>query len=188
MTLEDFEKFIESIKEKPIYNVSQPKYKSNKIFEFGFDIGNPQLKTDLRHSGDHGFGHLKKYIKMIDQEYFVMSMENEIRLSIFGCWELKYNGKTLIDNKTDEDNTEELFNFIFQGHKINEIKISDEKIIIILSNKMELNITKENENDGLLVFRYDNNIFGLSNDEGIIGKVKTEKKFSKWINYMLSDK
>jgi hypothetical protein len=189
MKLEKFEKFIENLKKSPIYEVGYPKHKSNKNLEFDFDIGKPILITNARHSGDHGFGKFKKYLNMINQEYFSMSINKEIRITIFGCWELKYNGKTLIDYKTDEDKIEELFNFIFQGHKINDIKVSNEKIIIIVfSNNMELIITRENNIDGLLYIQFGDTLFGLSNNEGIIEKSKTENKFLKWFEYLNSEK
>jgi hypothetical protein len=177
-----FEKAIEILKEKTIYNINCFRYAvMDRYFTLHFSIGNPELKIDLRRkNGDHNYKQFKKYL--INQKYYVTNICSEITIRILGYWVLKYNEKILFDSKIGEENAEKLFNFLFQGHKMDDINFGKERIIKIkFSNGMEINIINDEQWDGLLMLLYDNDVFGICNNEGIIGHENTNEKFQVYL-------
>jgi hypothetical protein len=177
-----FEKAIKILKEKTIYSINCFRYVvMDRYFTLHLSIGNPELKIDLRRkSGDHNYKQFKKYL--INQEYYVTNINSEIAVRILGFWVLKYNEEILFDSKIGEENSEKLFNFLFQGHKIDNIKYDKEKIIrIYFSNGMEINIIENEQCEGLLMFSYDNDVLGICNNDGIIEKEDTIEKFEIYL-------
>jgi len=173
MTKEKFDVFMKKLNKKPIYNII---WINDNIMSLEFYVGNPKLIIENKHTGEHNFKYFDKYIK--DQNCYSANIESEIKIKIFGNWEIQYNSKVLISKKTNENNIQEILNIVFQGHTITEIKnIGKEKIKISFSNKKIMFITMENNVDGLIKILYGNYFFGISNNDGLIGKAMTEKKY-----------
>jgi len=180
MGCQEFDKYKEILKTKPIYDVIVDDTKS----EIRINIGNPELCINRRHTGDHKFNKYRKYVK--NQECFITSFKNEIGVSISGYWDLQYNSKSIISCKTEEDNIQEIFNVIFQGHNISDIRTNKDKIKIYFSNKMVLNIYNENNEENEIYLVPDLKIYFGWHDNEYIAFYYNNEGLIKRINYRVN--
>ena len=169
--------------DKQIYEVSCIRYELNpKNSVLEFKVG--ELKCEIiknRLGSIHDIEILKNHV--IDQEFYETIITSEIQVGLYNFWELRNKNVIFFDSKSDEKDVNRAMNYLFQGHRIIDIKLknkNDSNIKLLFSNGMEINLLNKDNTEGLFAFYYNNLVYGFSNkNDSILEKYDIMNKISK---------
>ncbi|MCL2128959.1 MAG: hypothetical protein FWH35_01215 [Treponema sp.] len=147
-----------------------------------FSIGNPKLKICLINKNNDKYKYYFKRFKKFtnfEQKYYLAKFYGTYSIVLSGSWELVKNDSIIFDSKNKGKLDEKIYRdrllFLFTGYKINNVYHMNNYIKIDFSNKMTINILRDNTIDSLFFLecsdRSDYGI-GLSLINGIVDDAK----------------